>query len=152
MSYVTPLSQPLPGASFGQAVSRFFSKYATFKGRASRSEFWWVVLFLGLISLVYAGAITIALAASGQLTEVTDGATVISTSGPFMTILFVIGSLWSLAIIIPWLALASRRLHDVNMSAWWLLLYLTGIGGIFVYIVALIPSNPAGARFDGPTY
>ena len=42
------LSRPLYGANFGQAVGRFFRKYATFTGRASRSEFWWVRLFLVL--------------------------------------------------------------------------------------------------------
>lgn len=150
MSYTTPLSQPLPGATFGQAVHRFFRKYATFSGRASRSEFWWVVLFLGIVTAVYIGAFFIALTASGQLETWSSGAAEIVTSGPLMSILFVLWSLWSLFIIIPWLALAARRLHDVNMSAWWLLLYLTGIGSLFVYIVGLIASNPAGVRYDRP--
>src|SRR5690606_29038768 len=47
-----PLDQPLHGASLPQAVSRFFRKYATFSGRASRSEYWWVYLFIILVSLV----------------------------------------------------------------------------------------------------
>jgi hypothetical protein len=51
MSVTTPaveappaLSQPLYGASIVQAITRFFKKYATFSGRASRSEFWWAYL------------------------------------------------------------------------------------------------------------
>jgi hypothetical protein len=53
------LAEPLYGASFGQAVARFFRKYATFSGRASRSEYWWwqlattlVYLLLGIVTVV----------------------------------------------------------------------------------------------------
>lgn len=47
----TALSAPLYGASFPQAVSRFFRKYATFSGRASRSEYWWWVLANTLVAV-----------------------------------------------------------------------------------------------------
>jgi hypothetical protein len=47
-----PLDKPLYGATFGQAISRFFKKYATFSGRASRSEYWWWVLASAIISAV----------------------------------------------------------------------------------------------------
>src|SRR6185312_8282818 len=50
-----PLDQPLYGASFGQAIKRFFTKYATFSGRASRSEYWWVQLFNFIIVAVLYG-------------------------------------------------------------------------------------------------
>ena len=46
------LSQPLYGASIGQAITRFFKKYATFSGRASRSEYWWVYLMNSVIGMV----------------------------------------------------------------------------------------------------
>ena len=46
------LRRPLYGASFGQAVKRFFKNYANFKGRASRSEYWWAMLFLFLLQIV----------------------------------------------------------------------------------------------------
>ncbi|SMX99480.1 Protein of unknown function (DUF805) [Brevibacterium aurantiacum] len=46
------LSLPLYGASFGQAVKRFFKKYTHFSGRASRSEFWWMALFAFLVQLI----------------------------------------------------------------------------------------------------
>ena len=45
-----PLWAPLYGASFGEAVARFFMKYATFSGRASRSEYWWWALVSGIVS------------------------------------------------------------------------------------------------------
>ena len=47
-----PLDQPLYGASFGEAISRFWSKYVAFDGRASPSEFWWAMLFVVLLSWV----------------------------------------------------------------------------------------------------
>lgn len=46
-------SEPLYGASFPQAVLRFFRKYATFSGRASRREYWWWVLANVLVSLAF---------------------------------------------------------------------------------------------------
>ena len=47
-----PLSQPLYGASFVEAVTRFFKKYADFSGRASRSELWWWVLASGIVTTI----------------------------------------------------------------------------------------------------
>jgi len=49
------LSQPLYGASMGQAVVRFFKKYARFKGYASRSEHWWVALAQFVLYVVLGG-------------------------------------------------------------------------------------------------
>ena len=39
-----PLHLPYPGAPAGEAITRFFRKYATFSGRASRAEYWWIIL------------------------------------------------------------------------------------------------------------
>lgn len=47
-----PLDQPLYGATFGEAIGRFWSKYASFDGRASQSEYWWAFLFFVLLSWV----------------------------------------------------------------------------------------------------
>jgi len=76
-----------------------FKKYATFKGRASRSEYWWYLLFASLIALL--GAV-IANTLYGDPSELT---------------LFDI--VW-LLIFLPGLAVGIRRLHDVNKSGWWL--------------------------------
>lgn len=46
------LTLPLYGATFGQAVSRFYGSYARFSGRASRSEFWWVMLALKVVAFL----------------------------------------------------------------------------------------------------
>lgn len=137
-----PLNQPLYGASFGQAVSRFFKKYATFSGRASRSEYWWVQLFLWLISIVPG-----ILIAAGSADAASNGQYV--TSNALGVIGLVLAFLIAIATVIPTLALTWRRLHDANLSGWFYLLILVpGVGGLIIFILSLLPSNPAGARFD----
>lgn len=136
------LDLPLYGASFGQAIKRFFKKYATFSGRASRSEFWWMYLFGWLAEI----AIFIIAAIGGLLTTdpshpETSGEGAVA--GGFVFIAFI------LVMIVPAVALLVRRLHDIDFSAWWLLLLLAlSIGMLVLFIFALLPSNPRGARFD----
>ncbi len=108
------LNQPYPGISFGDAVSRFFKKYATFSGRASRSEFWWVVLFCFIVGFVLNIIVRFAPAIS------------------FLT------GIWSLAILVPMIALYVRRLHDSNKSGALVLLpYGLGIVGSVLSIIAV---------------
>lgn len=139
-----PLNRPLYGASFGAAVSRFFRNYAVFSGRASRSEYWWVAL---LNVLVYFGlGIVSGVVGTIGATPATAGGT---DPGPFFSIPATLFGLFWLAIIVPSLALGVRRLHDANLAGWFLLLGLVpGVGSIILFIFALLPSNPAGARFD----
>ena len=96
--------------NFGQAVSSCFSNYATFSGRASRSEYWYWCLFL------LVGGFS-ALIADGLILENME-------TQP-------INLIFTLATFLPGLAVSVRRLHDVNRSGWWLLIALTGIGVIF---------------------
>jgi uncharacterized membrane protein YhaH (DUF805 family) len=92
--------------NFQTAISTCFSKYGTFKGRATRSEFWWFYLFTLLMSW---------------------GATIVgnSTVHGFGSVL---SSLISLAFFVPTLAVGCRRLHDIGRTGWWQLLMLTMIG------------------------
>lgn len=90
--------------TFGESIKACFSKYAEFSGRADRTEYWWFELFLLLI-LIGAGMLGDTLA-----------------------------NLISLAIMLPSLAVGARRLHDVNKSGWWQLLYLVPIIGWIVLI------------------
>lgn len=136
------LSQPLPGATIGQAVNRFFKKYATFTGRASRSEYWWVVLFLGLINIVFSIIFAVA---GGSMTMAADGS-VPTPSGAAIAVI-VIWSLFALAVLVPGIAVTIRRLHDGNFSGWFYLLTFVGLS-IVVFILTLFDSKPEGARFD----
>ncbi|WP_258229307.1 DUF805 domain-containing protein [Arthrobacter sp. HMWF013] len=120
------------------AVSRFFKKYATFSGRASRSEYWWWVLANGIVLILfYAAAILSAL------------------NEPEVGLMIVQGlaSTWLLATLVPAWALIARRLHDVNVSGWLALLVLIPFFGAIVIIVfAVMDAKPEGQRFDQPEH
>ena len=135
-----PLWLPYPGIPFPDAVRRFFQKYVTFSGRASRSEYWWVVLFTTAVSAIL-GVLDRAMGL--DFTQQTAGGGDMSAGG-------VLESIWSLATLIPFLAITWRRLHDANLSGWWFLLTFTGVGAIVVIVFLILPSKPEGARFDQP--
>ena len=101
--------------NFGQAISTCLSKYATFSGRASRPEFWWFFLFQILASVA---------------------ASMIGDT---------IAALASLALLLPALAVGTRRLHDIGKSGWWQLLMLTGIG-LFVLIYWWVQPTAEGGN------
>lgn len=92
---------------FTDAIASFFRNYVNFSGRASRSEFWYAILFTFITSIV--------LSALDQ-----TGA---------------IYGLWSLATILPSLAVTTRRLHDTNRSGWLQLLVLCPLIGQITLIV-----------------
>lgn len=139
-----PLSQPLSPATIGQAVTRFFRKYATFSGRASRSEFWWVYLAYVVVS----AAIFIPLSAAG-ITSVTVTADSQIVYGPGYWMVWTISLIVTLALLVPFLAISWRRLHDTGRSGgYYFLAFIPLVGPIIVIILLALPSNPAGARFD----
>ncbi|WP_424447581.1 DUF805 domain-containing protein [Microbacterium arborescens] len=141
----TPLSQPLYGASFGQAFARFWRKYVTFSGRASRSEFWWFYLAHALIVTAIFAFMLIG-AFAGMTTDPITGR---NQPGPLLGVGALLLVLWQLATFIPTISLSWRRLHDANLAGpFWFLGFVFGIGGIAVLVLCALPSNPAGARFD----
>ena len=124
-----PLDRSLPGASFSQAFSRFWSKYVRFSGRASRSEYWFAVLAVFGMTL---GAVAMDLVLMGSGT---------SDFGPFSTIL-------NLALFLPMLALSLRRLHDIDRSAWWSLIgFVPLVGGIVLLVFACTEGTKGPNRF-----
>ena len=101
-----------------QAVSAvLIKKYATFNGRAGLSEYWWFILFLTLGNLVFSGLDSYLGTTAGFMYQ---GNIEIKTS--------LFNGIFSLLTFIPSIAVAARRLHDVNKSGWWQLLMLTIIG------------------------
>lgn len=96
-------------------------KYATFSGRASRAEFWWYCLFLGvayiIMSIVFGGIIGAAGASTG---DPSVGLAAMAGGGGLILILF-----W-LAVIIPTIAVQVRRMHDTGRSGWWIGVYYIG--------------------------
>ena len=114
--------------SFTNAIQVCFNKYATFSGRASRSEYWWFYLFTILVNVVF----SIIFAA-------TQSSVINGLSG-----------LFALAVLLPSLAVATRRLHDVGRSGWWQLLVLTVIG-VFVLLYWFVqPSANSTNEYGAP--
>lgn len=142
-----PLWAPYYGASIGVAFSRFWRKYATFTGRASRSEFWWWYLVYIIFVIVFE-IVFFSVAARGAVVSPTSGA---MSFGPAYFV--VLGIFWvvSLGVLVPTLAIMWRRLHDTNRSGGYYFLGLIPLVGPIILIVFLASaSNPAGARFDRP--
>jgi len=100
--------------SFGEAISACFRKFATFRGRARRSEYWYFVLF-GVLLGIPAGITDSLLAAS----------TGSAAGGRPVT------GLLALVLFLPRLSVAVRRLHDVNYSGWF-------IGMFFIAFIVVL--------------
>jgi uncharacterized membrane protein YhaH (DUF805 family) len=108
--------------SLGQSVINFWTKYFDFSGTAQRSEYWWV-LFANIsimLALMLLSVIFFAASVPADVESVEMSAGHILAIAPVM--------IFVLAAIFPAFALYARRLHDVGLSAWWLLLFaLSGV-------------------------
>ena len=100
---------------FMDCVKTCFNKYAHFRGRARRPEFWYFILFNFLVGLAL---------------NIVD-ATIFGWGSDFA----VLNPLYTLAVFVPTLAVGARRLHDTGRSGWWQLMLLIPIVGIIVLIV-----------------
>lgn len=109
-----------PARSFTEAVKVCFQKYATFKGRASRSEFWWFQLFIFGLSLL------------GSVLEGGMGHDGQAISGIF-----------ALATFLPALSVQVRRLHDTDRSGWW-------IGGFYLVTLLVVTVGTFAGLATGP--
>lgn len=101
-------------------------KYATFSGRAARSEYWYFTLFNALISI---GLIILDRVIGTYNAEAAMGT---------------LSSLYSLAVLIPSLAVSVRRLHDIGRSGWWFLLAFIPLIGALVLIYFMVQDSQAG--------
>jgi uncharacterized membrane protein YhaH (DUF805 family) len=104
--------------TFSESIRTCLTKYANFDGRATRSEYWWFVLFTFLVS-----------AATGLVSEILSG-------------------LFTLAVLLPSLAVGVRRLHDIDKSGWFLLVWFIPIIGWIVMIVWAIQEGKEPNRFS----
>jgi len=139
---LTPDIAPLPGASFGEAVKRFFQRYAQFRGYASRSEFWWVALFNGLVGLGLYFLLFMVVGLGGALGGSSDD---VGTSiGIGAIIVMLLAFAYAIATFIPGLALTVRRLHDVGKpGTWWFIQLIPfGVGTVWFLILMASESRP----------
>jgi len=98
---------------FTQAISSGFSNYVGFSGRAARSEYWYWTLFAIIAAIIAAVIDTVVFPDM----EVRPVSTIVS-----------------LALFLPGLAVAIRRLHDLDRTGWWFLIAFTGIGLILLFV------------------
>lgn len=116
---------------FGTALKAFWSNYRNFKGRARRSEYWFIQLFLVATNLA-AAAIDLALMDGDVDRFIANGG-----GG-------IVGLIWILATIVPALAVLVRRLHDTNRSGWWALIGLVPIIGTIAILVFTVTDSTQG--------
>ncbi|MBQ3382217.1 MAG: DUF805 domain-containing protein [Bacteroidales bacterium] len=132
---------PIQRMSFGQAVRTcVIEKYATFSGRARRSEFWWFFLAQALLSYIMSTAVTMSSFKSlaniarsgGELFGIAWDSMASVLKNPVWWLSIVV---W-LALLLPNIAAICRRLHDTGKSGWWQLLFYGSI--LLSYVMAFI--------------
>ncbi len=114
--------------SFMEAVKSVFSQYAGFSGRARRSEYWYFTLF----NFIVTGVVSVLSSVTGS------------------TIFSVLSGLFSLAVLIPGIAVCIRRLHDIGKSGWYLLFVLIPLVGAIILIVWYCKDSMPGENQYGP--
>ena len=114
--------------TFSEAISSGFRNYVGFSGRASRSEFWYWILFTVLVSIV---------------TSIIDLEVLSSSVTPF-------SSIWSVVTLLPSLAMGVRRLRDTDRSGWWWLIAFIPLIGFIVLIVFWCFEGTRGSNRFGP--
>src|SRR5262245_7111936 len=111
--------------TFGDAIRSGFDHYVKFDGRASRPAYWWWFLFAILVS------------AGANIIDLVLG------SYP------IVSSLAGLALLLPGLSVAIRRLHDTNRTGWWILIILIPLIGWIVLLIFYLQQGDAGANNYG---
>jgi uncharacterized membrane protein YhaH (DUF805 family) len=112
--------------TFAEAVRSGFDHYAKFDGRASRPAFWWWFLF-GLLVGIGASIIDAIIGSFG-----------------------VVSGLAALALLLPNLSVAIRRLHDTDHTGWWVLIGLIPIIGFIVLLIFYLRQSDPGVNQYGP--
>jgi len=129
------MSNPLTAS-----VTTVLHKYADFSGRANRPEYWYWVLALLAVNVV------LAMIEGAILAPMMGFEAFSPEAGQPLRLLF------SLAVLIPSLAVAVRRLHDTGRSGWWLLIQLIPVLGTLVMLWWLTrPSETQENRFGQPS-
>ena len=108
-------------------------KYADFSGRARRREYWFFVLFNIIVSIVL------------TVCDVFLGTYSAAASIGILT------GIYTLAVLIPGIAVTIRRLHDTGRSGWWILIVLVPIVGWIVLLIFMVIDSQPGQNAYGPS-
>ena len=115
-----PSSDPV---GFPEAVRLFFTRFADFHGRSRRSEYWWAILFVCLVSIAIEYGLRI------------------------------VPTLWTYIVLVPSTALGIRRLHDVGKSGKWYLFVLLPIAGPIILLTQMVKDSAPGNQWGpNPKY
>jgi uncharacterized membrane protein YhaH (DUF805 family) len=121
--------------NFTAAIRSFWSRFANFKGRSRRSEYWYVQLFLVVTNLAVAG-IDLALMDGDVDRFIANGG-----GG-------IVGLIWIFATIVPALAVLIRRLHDAGKTGWWALVgFIPLVGAIVLLVFTVTDSSPGENKY-----
>lgn len=131
--------------SFGEAIRSGFQNYVTWRGRASRSEYWWWYLFVSLVTLPFSFIYMVV--TQVQLQSML--ATGIYDPFAFLNWAYFLLIVVVLVLFLPNLSMIIRRLHDTDRSGGWFWIGLVPfVGSIIVFVFMLLPSTPGPNRFD----
>jgi uncharacterized membrane protein YhaH (DUF805 family) len=108
-------------------------KYADFSGRARRKEYWFFVLFNIIISVV----LTVCDVFMGTYSAAAN--------------IGILTAIYTLAVLIPGIAVSVRRLHDTGRSGWWLLIVLVPLIGALVLLIFMFIDSQPGQNAYGPS-
>ena len=117
---------------FFPAVKIGYIRYSDFRGRATRSEYWWWMLYMYIATLVLA---------------VLGGLLFAELGGVPLTIFWILN-------VIPFLAVVTRRLHDSGRPGWWCILAVVPIYKFFVFlpvfaIFTMLPTQTGPNKYGG---
>lgn len=114
-------------------------KYASFEGRATRSEYWLFYLFYAICAFVGVFAVAILGGIIGYATE---------EFGVFIAIYYIGVLLICLPFMIPFISVTVRRLHDTGRSGWWFWIgFVPLLGGIILLVLMILESQPRDNEF-----
>jgi len=125
-----------PTLSLGESLTAVFNQYATFTGRARRSEYWWFALANAVLSIILYVA---------QLWLLFNG------DDTTLTIFFIFQYVLGIALFIPSLAVSVRRFHDIGKSGWNFLWVLIPIVGVILLIVWFSQDSDVNSNKYGPS-
>lgn len=114
-------------------IAKALGKYATFSGRAQRAEYWYFVLFYLVGYFVLMGIDH----GIGTWSRTSDAG--------------LLSSIFMLGILVPFIAVATRRLHDIGKSGWWQLIGFVPLLGAIVLIVLFARDGATGLNEYGPS-
>lgn len=127
---------------FTQAVRSGFANYVTFSGRARRSEYWFWALFVVIVTFIALG-IDAMLNPDLMTAQVADGTASVAAQGG------IVSGIVLLALFLPGLSVAIRRLHDTDRRGWWLLIGLIPLIGFIVLLVFYCTEGTRGPNRFG---